>query len=86
VMRDGLSLLLGAEDLESAATHTDSGDKLFVLDKARHLHDAICIMVNHTEENKSIIWLWCCDLSAELNFNQYTGRTIMKWYLQLHKR
>jgi hypothetical protein len=33
-MRDGLSLLLGAEDPESVATYTDS-DKLFVLDKAR---------------------------------------------------
>jgi hypothetical protein len=43
-------------------------------------------MVNNTEENKSITWLRCCELSAELNFNQYTGRTIMKWYLQLHKR
>jgi hypothetical protein len=85
-MRDGLSLLLGAEDPEIAATYTGSGDKLFVLDKARHLHDALCIMINNTEENKSITWLQCCELSAELNFNQYTGRTIMKWYLQLHER
>jgi hypothetical protein len=84
-MRDGLSLLLGAEDPEIAATYTDS-DKLFVLDKARHIHDALCIMVNYTEANKCITWLRCCELSAEMNFNQYTGRTIMKWYLQLHKR
>jgi hypothetical protein len=47
-MRDGLSLLLGAEDPEIAATYTDSGDILSVLDKARHLHDALCIMVNNT--------------------------------------
>jgi hypothetical protein len=84
-MRDGLSLLLGAEDPEIAATYTDS-DKLFVLDKARHIHDALCIMVNYTEANKCITWLRCCELSAEMNFNQYTGRTIMKWYLQLHER
>jgi hypothetical protein len=40
-MRDGLSLLLGAEDPEIAATYTDSGDKLFVLDKARQFK---CVM------------------------------------------
>jgi hypothetical protein len=85
-MRDGLSLLLGAEDPEIAATYTGNGDKLFVLDKARHLYDALCIMVNNREENKSSTWLRCCKLSAELNFNQYTGRTIIKWYLQLHER
>ena len=84
-MKDRLSLLLGAKDPEIAATYTDS-DKLFVLDKPRHVHDALCIMINNTEENKSITWLRCCELSAELNFNQYTGRTIMKWYLQLHER
>jgi hypothetical protein len=70
-MRDGLSLLLGVEDPEITATYTDSGDKLFVLDKARHLHGALCIMVNNTEENKSITWLRCCELlSAEFNFHQ----------------
>jgi hypothetical protein len=83
--RDGLSLLLGAEDPGIAATYTDS-DELFVLDKARHVHDALCIMVNYTKANKCITWMHCCELSAEMNFNQYTGRTIMKWYLQLHER
>jgi hypothetical protein len=53
-MKDRLSLLLGAKDPEIAATYTDS-DKLFVLDKARHVHDALCIMVNYTEANKCII-------------------------------
>jgi hypothetical protein len=85
-MRDGLSLLLGAEDLEITVTYTYSGDELFVLDKARHLHDALCVIVNHMEGNKCITWIWCSDLSAELNVNQYTGRTIIKRYLQLHKR
>jgi hypothetical protein len=84
-MRDGLSLLVGAEDPEIAATYTES-DRLFVLDKARHLHDALHRMVTNTEENKSITWLRCCELSAESHFDQYTGRTIMKWYLQLHER
>jgi hypothetical protein len=83
--RDGLSLLLGAEDPEIAATYTDS-DKLFVLDKARHLHDALRIMSTNMEENKSIKWLRCCELPAELHFHQYKARTIMKWYLQLHER
>jgi hypothetical protein len=85
-MRDGVSLLLCAEYPEIAATYTGSGDILFVSDKARHVHNALCIMVNNTEENKSITWLRCCELSAESNFNQYTGITIMKWYLQLHER
>jgi hypothetical protein len=83
--RDGLSLLVGAEDPEIAATYTES-DKLFVLDKARHLHAALRIMVMNTEENRPITWHRCCELSSELHFNQYTGRTIMKWYLQLHER
>ncbi len=84
-MKDRLSLLLGAKDPEIAATYTDS-DKLFVLDKARHVHDALCIMVNYTKANKCITWLRCCELSAGMNFNQYTGRTIMKWYLQAASR
>jgi hypothetical protein len=84
-MRDGLSLLVGAEDVEIAATYTDS-DRLFVLDKARHLHDALRMMITYVEERVSITWLRCCELSAESHFNQYTGRTIMKWYLQLHER
>ena len=84
-MRDGLSFLLGAEDPEVAATYTES-DRLFVLEKARHLHDALRIMVTNTEEKKSITWLQCCELSAEFHFKQYTGRTLMKWYLQLHER
>jgi hypothetical protein len=70
-MRYGLSLLLGAKDPEIAATYTNSGDKLFVLDKAMHLHEALCVLVNKTEENKSISWLWCCELLAESNCNQY---------------
>jgi hypothetical protein len=85
VTRDGLSLLVGAEDVEIAATYTDS-DRLFVLDKARHLHDALRMMITYVEERVSITWLRCCELSAESHFNQYTGRTIMKWYLQLHER
>ena len=84
-MRDGLSLLLGAEDPEIAATYTDS-DQAFVLDKAMHLHSALRIMVTTTDENKPITWLQCCELAADLHFKQYTGRTIMKWYLQLHER
>jgi hypothetical protein len=46
-MRDGFSLCFGADDPQIAATYTNS-DKLFVLDKARHVHDALCIMVNYT--------------------------------------
>jgi hypothetical protein len=83
--RDGLSLLVGAEDPEIAATYTDS-DTLFVLEKARHLYDALRIMITYTEEIVSITWLRCCELSAESHFHQYTGRTVMKWYLQLHER
>jgi hypothetical protein len=47
--RDGFSLLLGVEDPEIASTYTDS-DELFVLDKARHLHDALRIMTTNKEE------------------------------------
>jgi hypothetical protein len=83
--KDGLALLLGAEDPEIAATYTES-DRLFVLEKARHLHDALRVMVASTEEKRPITWLRCCELSAESHFHQYTGRTIMKWYLQLHER
>jgi hypothetical protein len=83
--RDGLLLLVGAEDPEIAATYTDS-DRLFVLEKARHLHDALRIMITYTDETICITWLRCCELSAESHFDQYTGRTIMKWYLQLHER
>jgi hypothetical protein len=50
-MRDGLSLLLGAEDPEIAATYTNS-DNAFVLDKARHLHDALRLMVTNTQEKR----------------------------------
>jgi hypothetical protein len=84
-MRDGVLLLVGAQDLEIAATYTNS-DRWFVLDKANHLHDALHIMITYMEETVSITWLWCCKLSAESHFHQYTGRTIMKWYLQLHER
>jgi hypothetical protein len=83
-MRDGLSLLLSAEDPEIAATHADS-DKAFVLDKAMHLHSALRVVVSNTEEKKSTTWLRCCELSAESHFNQRTGRTTMKWHSQLHE-
>ncbi len=68
--KDGLALLLGAEDPEIAATYTES-DRLFVLEKARHLHDTLCVMVASTEEKRPITWLRCCELSAELHFHQY---------------
>ncbi len=83
--RDGLSLLVGAEDPEIAANYTDI-DRLFVLEKARHLHDALHIMITYKDETICITWLRCCELSAESHFDHYTGRTIMKWYLQLHER
>jgi hypothetical protein len=83
--RDGSSLLLGAKDPEIAATCSDS-DKTFVLDKARHLHNALRIMVASTEQKKRVTWLWCCELSAKMNFDQRAGRTAMKWCLQLHER
>jgi hypothetical protein len=84
-IRDGLALLVGAEDPEIAATYTES-DRLFVLEKARHLYDALRIMITSTEEGIPITWLGCCELSAGSHFHQFTGRTIMKWYLQLHER
>jgi hypothetical protein len=84
-MRDGLLLLLGAKDPEIAATCSNS-DKTFVLDKARHLHDALCVMVAFTEEKECVTWLQRCELSAEMNFDQHAGRTAMKWCFQLHKR
>jgi hypothetical protein len=40
-MRDGLFLLLGAMDPKIAPAYTGSDDKLFVLDKAMHLHDTL---------------------------------------------
>jgi hypothetical protein len=82
---DACGLLLGAEDPEVAATYTQK-DKEYVLEKARHVADAVRILFTMTLENTPITWLECCEKAAETNYSKYEGRSVANWYLQLHEK
>ena len=77
-------LLLGSEDPEIMASFS-LFDKYHARTKAVHIADALQVLIKHTEDNKSVTWIKCCEVAIQNNYNQIKrARTIADWYLELH--
>ena len=78
-------LLLGSDDQEIVQSFTPF-DKRHVALKARHIADALQIMIDTYENETPVRWLKCCEIATETNYKVVKqGRTVANWYLQLHE-
>ena len=78
-------LLLGSDDVEIVSTFSIH-DINQVRVKARHICDALTILVAAVNTESPISWLKCCELATIKNYNIVKrARTIADWYLQLHQ-
>lgn len=78
-------LLLGSEDSEIMKSFSPF-DRRHVQLKARHISDALQVMVNSYENDTPMTWLRCCIIATEMNYKVVKrGKTVAEWYLQLHR-
>ena len=78
-------LLLGSDDVEVVSTFSVHA-KSHVTVKARHIADALTILVAAVNTENPISWLKCCELATIKNYNIVKrARTIADWYLQHHQ-
>lgn len=78
-------LLLGSDDQEIVQSFTPF-DKKHVALKARHIADALQIMIDACENETPVRWIQCCEIATEKNYKVVKqGRTVANWYLQLHE-
>lgn len=76
-------LIIGADDDEVAASTSDF-DRDHVVRKARHIIDALRVLILRTEQGRPVTWKDACVLACEENYHRVGFRTVMMWYLDLH--
>ena len=78
-------LLLGSQDPEILKSFSPY-DKQHTTIKARHIADALSIMVIKSTNEIAITWIQCCERATERNYKIVKrARTVADWYLQLHQ-